>query len=242
MDVGWDGIDGVTRAIARVFALAGAISACGDDGSSPVDDDPSDPSTTSTSATTSSTSTTTSDSDSTSGSDTTSSESSSTGGEELCGITEDPDQPGPWFELRNFDVVVADGTTLVLECGGQGSLMFYLRSTQGGFVPEGETAYYSVTLDVPGFDDLSPTGHFFQDPNAGVDVGCAAADEFEGGFSLDGVAVIPPDALLDPTMVDGLPGMLHVELQVPGGTPVVLDAAVTLEVAPEMTPENCSFG
>jgi hypothetical protein len=120
--------------------------------------------------------------------------------------------------------------------------MFYLRSTQGGFVPEGEWVYYAVTLDVPGFDDLSPTGHFFQDLGAIVDVGCAAADEFEGGFSLDGVAVILPDALTEPAMVDGMPGTLHVELEVPGGDPIVLDATVTLEVAAELTLENCSFG
>lgn len=237
----------------RVFALGVAITGCGDDGAGTVDDGSTSStggptsmtSTTSTSPTSTSPTAPGTDSDATTGSsETTADESSSTGDPALCGISMDPahEGEGPWFELRNDNVLLADGGTLVLECGGQGQLMFYLRSTQGGFLPEGETVYYAVTLDVPGFDDLSPTGHFFQDLAAGVDVGCAGEDEFEGGFTLDGVAVFPPDALTEPAMVDGLSGTVHIEMEVPGGKPIVLDAAVTLEIGAELSPETCGFG
>jgi hypothetical protein len=240
------------RALALALAVTGA--GCADDGAAPTDSDSStsEPSTSGTPDTSNPSTSgpttsgpTSDDPDSTSATSTgesTTDDASSTGDPNLCGITDDPDQTGAWFEMRNGNTVVVDGGTIALECGGQGTLMFYLRTTQGGFVPEGETAYYAVTLDVPGFDDLTPSGHFFQDLAVGVDVGCAAADEFEGGFSLDGVAVFLPDALLEPSIVDGLPATLHVELEVPGGEPIVLDAGLTLEIDPALTIESCGFG
>jgi hypothetical protein len=160
----------------------------------------------------------------------------------LCGITDDPDATGPWFRLSNAGNAVTTGATIAMECGGQGSLMFYLASEQGGFVPEGETVYYAVTMDVPGFDALSPNGHFFQQLNYGVGVGCGFADEADGGFSLDGIAVLPPDALLDVSMVNGAAATLHVEMLPPGADPVVLDAELTLMVDPTLTTETCGFG
>lgn len=236
------------------LAFGFGATGCGDDGSSSVDDTESPqtasetqgttgPGETSASASTSSPSTSVAtDTDSETGpSDTTTAESS-TGEPMLCGLSDDPEQTGPWFRLTNLGNPVEADATIALECGGQGFLMFYLQSQQGGFIPEGETVYYAVTLDVPGFDELSPTGHFYQSGGDGVDVGCGVADESDGGFSLGGIAVIPPDALVDLSMIDGLPATLHVEMLVPVGDPVVLDAELTLQVDPALTVENCGFG
>lgn len=160
----------------------------------------------------------------------------STGGPPLCGLTEDPDEAGPWFRLYNGGVLVEDGATLELECGGQGSWMFYLSTEQGGFTPPGAAAYFAVTLDVPGFDALSPDGHFFDAPHYGVDLGCA------GGPALAGIAVLLPDALTDPSALDGVAAILHAELLVPDGAPVVLDAALTLAVDPAVGARGCGHG
>jgi hypothetical protein len=161
---------------------------------------------------------------------------SSTGGSMLCGLTDDPEQTGPWFRLYNGTTLVEDGATLELECGGQGAWMFYLATEQGGFTPPGSAAYFAVTLDVPGFDELSPDGHFFDAPNYGVNLGCA------GGSDLAGIAVLLPDALTDPTALDGVAATIHAALLVPDGAPVVLDAAITLGVDAGLGAQGCGHG
>ncbi|MBL8947591.1 MAG: hypothetical protein JNK45_30750 [Myxococcales bacterium] len=161
---------------------------------------------------------------------------SSTGGSTLCGLTDDPEQAGPWFRLYNDSTLVEDGATLELECGGQGAWMFYLATEQGGFTPPGSAAYFAVTLDVPGFDELSPDGHFFDAPNYGINLGCA------GGSDLAGIAVLLPDALTDPTVLDGVAATIHAALLVPDGAPVILDAAITLAVDPALGAQGCGHG
>lgn len=161
---------------------------------------------------------------------------SSTGGSALCGLTDDPEQTGPWFRLYNGTALVEDGAMLELECGGQGAWMFYLATEQGGFTPPGSAAYFAVTLDVPGFDELSPDGHFFDAPNYGVNLGCA------GGSDLAGIAVLLPDALTDPMVLDGVAATIHAALLVPDGAPVILDAAITLGVDPALGAQGCGHG
>ena len=84
----------------------------------------------------------------------------STTGEELyCGLEDLAG--GPWFELGHAGVPLAEGSVLTLECGGQGSLMFFLETRVGGWMPDDDRVYYSVTVDVEGH--VGPSGHFFQD-------------------------------------------------------------------------------
>lgn len=163
-----------------------------------------------------------------------------TGDEMNCGITDDPEQSGPWFRLFSDDAPLETGGTISLVCGGQGTLMFFVGTQQGGFEPIDETAMYSVTLDVEGFDALSPSGHFYQNLQYGLGVGCYGGDEFDGGFVLDGIAMFPPDGLAELTDVDGAPGTFHIELIPPGGDPVVVDLDVTIAASQDAV-DNCFF-
>jgi hypothetical protein len=162
---------------------------------------------------------------------------STTGDPNYCGLDVMPGEDGPWFEVTHMGVPVTDGATLSMVCGSQGSLMFWLETHQGGVMPDDlENITYSITMDVPGFDDLSPTGHFYRNTEYGMYVGC---EPIIGGIT-GGVPVFPPDALLDVTQVDGLPATLHVEL-VGDGETAVFDAEVVLEVPADLSPDTC-FG
>lgn len=163
-----------------------------------------------------------------------------TGEPTLCGITDDPDETGPWFRLFSDDAPLESGGTIALTCGGQGSLMFFVGTQQGGFEPVDETAIYSVTLDVEGFDDVSASGHFYQNLQYGLGVGCYGGDEFDGGFVLDGIAMFPPDGLAQLTDVDGAAGTFHIELLPPDGDPVVVDLDVVIAASQEAI-DNCGF-
>lgn len=169
--------------------------------------------------------------------DTSADSGSTTGDPDYCGLEVMPGEDGPWFELTHMGAAVTDGATLTMVCGSQGSLMFWLETHQGGVVPDGfENITYSITMDVPGFDDLSPTGHFYRNTEYGMYVGC---EPIIGGIT-GGVPVFPPDALLDVTQVDGLPATLHVELLGDGET-AVFDAEVVLAVPSDLSPDTC-FG
>jgi|LNFM01.1.fsa_nt_gb hypothetical protein len=169
--------------------------------------------------------------------DTSADSGSTTGDPNYCGLDVMQGEDGPWFELSHMGVPVTSGATLTMECGAQGSLMFWLESHQGGVMPdEFENITYSVTMDVPGFDDLSPTGHFYRNTEYGMYVGC---EPIIGGIT-GGVPVLPPDALLDVTQVDGLPATLHVELAGDGAT-AVFDVDVVLAVPSDLSPDTC-FG
>lgn len=164
----------------------------------------------------------------------------STTGELPCGLSEKPGQDGPWFDLGNLGEPLGD--TLTMECGGQGSLMFFLQTDMGGFTPVDDYVMYDVTLDVPGFDDLSPTGHFFEAQGYPVYVGCGGVGEPDGGFNTVGIAMLLPDALTDVHLVDGVEASLHVTLQPPDDDPVAFDATVTLAVPKFLSIDTCGFG
>lgn len=155
---------------------------------------------------------------------------STTGAEMWCGIQEEVGD-APWFELSHYGDPVVDGSVLSLECGGQGSWMFFLSADIGGWTPDEEHVYFSVTVDVPGQE--GPTGHFFQSTMYGQYVGC---EEFDGGGAPAGIAIIPPDTITDLTVLDGLPGTLHVELLADGNP--TLDAEIELAIPPELNPEK----
>jgi hypothetical protein len=160
-----------------------------------------------------------SDSISTEGTDTVA--DSTTGDELYCGLADL--EGGPWFEIGHAGAPLADGSVLTIECGGQGSLMFYLETQVGGWMPLEDSVFYSVTVDVDGH--VGPSGHFFQDMNFGEYIGC---EEFEGGAPPEGITVIPPDDLGDPTVLHGLTATIHVEL-LAGDNPT-FDATVELAV------------
>ncbi len=155
---------------------------------------------------------------------------STTGEDTLCGIQEEVGD-APWFELSHYGDPVVDGSVLSLECGGQGSWMFFLSADIGGWTPAEEHVYFSVTVDVPGQE--GPTGHFFQSTMYGQYVGC---EEFDGGGAPAGIAIIPPDTITDLTVLDGLAGTLHVELLADGNP--TLDAEIELAIPPELNPEK----
>ena len=134
------------------------------------------------------------------------------------------------------------GAPLTMECGGQGALMFFLQTDQGGFLPVDDYVMYDVTFDVPGFDDLSPTGHFYEAQGYPVYVGCGGIGEPDGGFNTVGIAMLLPDALTDVHMVDGVEATLHVSLLPPDDEPVVFDATVTLAVPQYLSLDTCGFG
>lgn len=162
---------------------------------------------------------------------------STTGGTEYCGLDTMEGMTGPWFELTHMQMPVTDGMTLTLECGSQGLLMFWFATDQGGVTPDSDAdVTYSVTLDVPGFDDLSPSGHFYQNLAYRLYVGC---EEILGGPT-GGFPVLLPDALTDVQQVDGHPATLHVALA-DGDQTATLDIDVTLAIPADLSPDTC-FG
>jgi hypothetical protein len=175
---------------------------------------------------------------STSGSDSVSSDGteaaeSTTGDELYCGL-EDL-EGGPWFELGHAGVPLAEGSIVTLECGGQGSLMFFIETRIGGWMPEEDSVFFSVTVVVDNF--VGPSGYFYQDTMFGEYIGC---EEFDGGGPPQGITIIPPDGI-DITALDGRPAMIHVELLVDGNPS--FDATVELAVPDDAGIMKCGqFG
>ncbi len=135
--------------------------------------------------------------------------------------------------IRNGDneEILADGSVLPLECGGQGSLMFPIYPSFGGFEPpNGESVAFSVTLDVEGYN-VGPGMHFFSTTNYSFEVDCSY-DTYSYGYSNSFLAMFPPDAIPDVTAVDGKPGVLHVTLHAPGGD-IAFDANVVMRATEE---------
>lgn len=128
--------------------------------------------------------------------------------------------------------ILADGSLLTLECGGQGLLMFPIYPHFGGFVPDdGESVTFSVTLDVEGFN-VGPNGHFFETVNYSFEVDCSYDSGGYYGYSNAFVAMLPPDAIPDITAVNGKPGVLHVTLHAPGQD-ITVDANVIMQATEE---------
>ncbi|PCC68950.1 hypothetical protein SAMN02745121_05717 [Nannocystis exedens] len=171
----------------------------------------------------------------TTGDPTTTATSSTTGESAYCwGF--DVDAPAPFLELYDFEhAQLAEGVTLPLECGGQGSWMFGLYPEFGGYEPAGDSVVFDLTVDVEGYN-INPAGHFFSG-EVYYYVGC---DDILGGV-LGVVPIIPPDELPDPAVLDGLSAEVHVELDA-GGQLVSFDATMPLSAPMELTQNGCMFG
>lgn len=131
----------------------------------------------------------------------------------------------PYLVLHNRDGdELTPGSTLPIECGGQGQFMFGVYPTFGGFTPPGDIIDFKMVVDVEGFNN-NPDGHFYSADPIGFWVSC---DPVLGGVS--GVLpVFPFDNLDDLTALNGKPA--HLQVTVPAGdVPVVVEADVILSV------------
>lgn len=223
--------------------------ACGDDGaaegstsastsdSSPTEgsaDGPSEgPSMVEDSSASGSTSPGTSGPDPTTGSDT-------TGEVALCNGWEDDGPATPWLELydANGDAL-ASGGTLTLQCGGQGSWMFPIFPHMGGWALPDANVLFAIEVVVEGFP--GPFGSFYQEDTYFYSLSCPD-DDLEGGFFHDCISVLPPDDIADLGQLDGAPTTVHVELQVDGGEPLVIDLVdLTLSAPADVVAKGCLF-
>jgi hypothetical protein len=149
---------------------------------------------------------------------------STTGEATLCNGWETADG-APYLVLHDRDGnELSPGSTLPLECGGQGQFMFGVYPTFGGFTPPGDIIDFKLVVDVDGFNN-NPEGHFYSADPVGYYISC---DPILGGVS--GVLpVFPFDNLDDLTALDGKPA--HVQVTLPtGDVPVVVDVDVVLAV------------
>ncbi len=238
--------------------LASAGAGCGDDGSSASSGDT--PSSTSagdgsgTAASVTSTDTPTSGSADGSTSGATSppgtsgatGESDTTGGEiEYCNGW-DETATRAFLELyadSQMQTELTDGATWNITCGGQGSWMFPLFPSMGGFVPAGTLVTLSVDVQVEGF--AGPTGPFYAGPMYLYDVACFdGGDDDIGGFSHDCIAVLPPDDYLDDlSVLDGAVADVHVDLRDPEGNVVATAELADLVLSAPMRQvgQGCFF-
>lgn len=225
-----------------------SLAACGDDGSAEgsTGDPPTTTAPTTTAPTTSPTTTTpTVDDSGTTGSSSTGRETSgstTTGEIMLCNGWSDEGPDAPWLELYDSNAqLLASGGPLAVECGGQGSWMFPIYPHMGGWEPAFPGLVFSVEVVVEGFP--GPFGSFYDEPNYYYDIECGGGIEtFDGGFSHDCIAVLPPDDLSALEGLDGASATIHVELEVDGGQPLVVDLTdMVISAPPDVIAEGCFF-
>jgi hypothetical protein len=221
------------------FALVGALllSACADDGSADASSDSSGSSapTTSTPVTGSGPDTGTSAGPG----PTSTSADSTTGDEMLCnGWREDAD--APFLELYDASgQPLVSGGNFTLECGGQGFWMFPIYVEMGGWELADTTLEFSVEVVVEGFP--GPFGSFYDTDEYLYGVECIDLDTFDGGFLHDCITVFPPDDAVLET-IDGAPATIHLELEVDGGSPIVVDLTdMTMSAPADVVANGCSF-
>jgi hypothetical protein len=161
---------------------------------------------------------------------------------DLTGTTGDPafchgwqGADGPAFlDLHDkAGALLTDGSTLPIECGGQGLFMFGLYPTFGGFTPTGDILDFKLVVDVEGFND-NPEGHFYSADPVGYYVSC---EDVVGGV-IGVLPVFPFDNLEDLTALDGKPAEVHVTLPI-GDEPIVVDLSVVLSVVKDDTWTFC---
>ncbi|WP_266216610.1 hypothetical protein [Paraliomyxa miuraensis] len=166
---------------------------------------------------------------------------STTGELELCNGWNDA-LATPSLELQG-----AGGETLVsggafpIECGGQGSWMFPLYPQMGGWELASPLLTFAlVEVVVEGFP--GPFGSFYIEQNYLYSLDCGGFDTLDGGFSHDCITVLPPDDIADLGTLDGAPATIHVELEVDGGDPIVIDLVdMTLSAPPEVVSQECFY-
>ena len=131
----------------------------------------------------------------------------------------------PYLNFYTKDkVLLADGGTLPLECGGQGLFMFGLYGEFGGFTPTSDIVDFAVIADVEGFN-MNPEGHFYSADPVGYYVSCVQTDGGPTGF----VPIFPFDNLEDLTALDGKPASIQVVMRTDEGD-ITVDYDVTLSV------------
>lgn len=166
---------------------------------------------------------TTEGSDTTAGTDTT--------GEGYCDF--DEGAASPFLELKvDGGGPLVDGATWPIECGDQGSWMFGIYPDVGGWDPMATDITFTVSVDVEGFN-TDPSGHFFSG-EVGYYVGCELL--IGGVFGV--LPALPPDTIADLSVLDGLPATVHVEID-GGGTPLGVDASVTLSASKSVVDLGC---
>lgn len=143
----------------------------------------------------------------------------------------------PFLELRVAGgTPVGAGVTWPLECGGQGSWMFGLYPSLGGWDPGTDSVVFSITVDVEGFNS-NPDGHFYSNATEYYYVGCELLDGGVTGV----IGVLPPDVIADLTLLDGKAATLHVEIS-GGGQLLAADATMNLSAPADLVMQGCGFG
>ena len=170
----------------------------------------------------------------------TSGDTPTSGGQTSTGASETGTSPPQWcngfdpqlseFTVHNNkDESIVKGSTLAAECGGQGTIMIPVFPHFGGFMPNGDTVTFDVTLDIEGFN-LGPDNHFFSAMGIGHTVDCAVEETGYGGYSYSFIPMFPPDGVADINVINGKPGHLHLTLHTPDGD-VPFDADVVMSAA-----------
>ncbi len=244
-------MDFLIRSSSVALLIALSVPACGDDGgaegsTSSASSSASDTATSGqpeTGATSQDPGTNTAVSESTSSTGSTISVGESTTGEvALCNGWSERGPDMPWLELYDaYLAPMASGGPFPLVCGGQGSWMLPIFPTMGGWMLSDPAIAFSVEVVVEGFP--GPFGSFYREPNYYYDLECSGGDTFDGGFSHDCIAVVPPDTISDLGELDGASATIHIELEVDGGEPLVLDLVdMTISAPPDVITSGCEFG
>lgn len=127
--------------------------------------------------------------------------------------------PRPFLELHVLGgEPLIDGVVVPLECAEQ--RMFGLYPAMGGWVPAGDTLWFTVEVDVAEVE-VGPSGHFFA-AKVPYYVGCAPR---EGPL---GVLMVPVPAAVEPSALDGRAATLRVSVPAGDGT---LELARTVTLA-----------
>jgi hypothetical protein len=127
---------------------------------------------------------------------------------------------------------LVDGSSWPIECDGDGTWMFGLYPSLGGWDPMTNEVMFTVEVDVDGFN-LDSAGHFF---SAEVDYHIGCEDPFAG---LLGVAPVSlPTDVTDPTQLDGKPATVRVTV-LAGDMELQVDASVTLSAPPDVVLQGC---
>ena len=160
-----------------------------------------------------------------------------------CGMAAGPEEP--WAAIDQYGQVLMPNDALELECGGQGSWMFRIDFTVGGFQPDGKVVAIDASMDVEGFN-IGPMGHFAAIwTEATWFLGCCDEidyyDPYYGFCYYDQyITFYPPDAIDDMSVLDGLPATINLTVETPEGL-IEEHLDVTLWAVYEQSWESCLY-
>ncbi|MFV8754971.1 hypothetical protein ACNOYE_30855 [Nannocystaceae bacterium ST9] len=157
-----------------------------------------------------------------SGSETDSGTDSETGGIEepppgYCGMSAGPIDP--WFEITQDDTPIGESGEFAIECHPEGGqFQFAFDAELGGFMPVDKLVQFHVIMDVPGFD-VGPNGHFAE-KDFEIFIGCCPEDYYQ--YPIECLydpkpAILLPNAIMNPGVLDGLPATLTITMHSPEG-------------------------